>query len=187
MKQMIGITEVKDPYKFICLLKKDHPNMSNNELNKLIHHINNNNFVWYIRCEEIEIKLISQYCDLFIKSSRYMKQNQFEFKPFQQVLVKDKNDGSSWKCGIFSHYNENEETYKYSCVGSIYSQCIPYNENTAHLLGTTDEYVPPQPKTFHIVYENGKDHMFTDEEFKHFIETAILSNKDISHFVVHRL
>lgn len=120
-----------------------------------------------------------------------MKQNQFEFKPFQQVLVKDNDDNSSWKCGIFSHYNEFEEVYKYSCVGSIYAHCIPYNENTAHLLGTTDAYVPPQPKTYQVIFitPNGDRHQesYTDDEFRKFIETAVLNNKDVSNFDVRRI
>lgn len=29
---------------------------------------------------------------------------------------------------------------KYLCVGDLWMYCIPYNEETAHLLGTTDDW-----------------------------------------------
>lgn len=58
-----------------------------------------------------------------------------EFKPFDKVLVKDHDEDSEWRCGLFSHKNEDG---LYICVGSIYEQCIPY-EGNEHLLGTTDK------------------------------------------------
>ena len=57
---------------------------------------------------------------------------------FDRVLVRDYND-SIWKAGLFSHYLPNKE-YPYICIGCSYRHCIPYNEHTAHLLGTTDPY-----------------------------------------------
>jgi hypothetical protein len=32
------------------------------------------------------------------------------------------------------------------CVGHKWIQCIPYNEETAHLLGTTNSPTPPEPE-----------------------------------------
>lgn len=115
-----------------------------------------------------------------------MEKNQF--KPFDQVLVRDA-DTQPWKCGIFSHCDKNENL-KYACVGSLYAQCIPYNENTAHLVGTAKPYTPPQPKTYHV--EWGLDSQmeqqdYTDEEFENFIKIAVLRNKDISNFKVTRI
>ena len=111
-----------------------------------------------------------------------------QFKPFEKVLVRDA-DTQPWKCGIFSHCDKNENL-KYACIGSLYAQCIPYNKNTAHLVGTTNPYTLPQPKTYHV--EWGMDSQmeqqdYTDEEFKNFIETAVLRNKDISNFKVTRI
>lgn len=111
-----------------------------------------------------------------------------QLKPFERVLVRDDNT-HPWKCGIFSHYGENEKL-RYICVGSTYGQCIPYNEKTAHLRGTTKPYTPPQPKTYHV--EWGLDSQmeqqdYTDEEFENFIKTAVLRNKDISNFKVTRI
>lgn len=55
------------------------------------------------------------------------------FKPFDKVLVRD-IDGDYWKAAIFSHSNEYGR-YKYICVANAYNQCIPYNNDTEHLLG----------------------------------------------------
>lgn len=57
-------------------------------------------------------------------------------KPFDKVLVKDNND-NHWKCDIFSHKDSNNW---YVCVDDDYKQCIPYNEETAKLIGTTDNW-----------------------------------------------
>lgn len=61
-----------------------------------------------------------------------------EFKAFDKVLVRDSND-YKWKAGFFSHYSEGLN-YPFICVGGGYGQCIPYNEDTKHLLGTTEEW-----------------------------------------------
>lgn len=114
-----------------------------------------------------------------------MKQNQFEFKPFDQVLVRD-DEQSIWKTGIYSHY-EKESSLPYICVGSYYSQCIPYNEKTAHLLGTTKPYVPPQPKEYHVWNSGSFDEWMTEDEFQNFIKTAVINNKDITDFHVLRI
>lgn len=61
------------------------------------------------------------------------------FKPFDKVLVRD-NEGQFWNANYFSHYEGNKEDYPYACIDNYYRYCIPYNEHTAHLLGTTDPY-----------------------------------------------
>ncbi len=110
-----------------------------------------------------------------------MKQNQFEFKPFDMVLVRD-CDQSIWKAGIFSHYDEKSNTYV--CVGSYYIQCIPYNEETAHLLGTTKPYKKPEEKEW-CVYDSqsGFEGKFTSEELIEFV-TQQINNKDLCRFTI---
>lgn len=61
------------------------------------------------------------------------------FKPFDKVLVRDEEE-DLWYANFFAHYNEDDKYYPYSCIGTHYRYCIPYNEHTAHLLGTTDPY-----------------------------------------------
>ena len=64
----------------------------------------------------------------------------YEFKAFDKVLVRDFDDGE-WKADFFSHNRfVNDSGYRFSCVGNMWRRCIPYNEETKHLLGTTDEW-----------------------------------------------
>ena len=59
-------------------------------------------------------------------------------KPFDKVLGRDE-DNEKWNCGFFSHKNEFNNTYPYRCVGIPYTYCIPYNDETKHLVGTIKE------------------------------------------------
>ena len=62
-----------------------------------------------------------------------------EFKTFQKVLVRDL-DTQAWKAGFFSCYNKDNTNNPYYCISTgDWRQCIPYNEETKHLLGTTDD------------------------------------------------
>ena len=57
------------------------------------------------------------------------------FQPFDRVLgcLVD----SYWKCDIFSNIIETAY-FPYKCSGDSYIRCIPYNDETKHLVGTTD-------------------------------------------------
>lgn len=57
---------------------------------------------------------------------------------FDKVIVRD-SDNCYWKAGIYSHYNGNCAEYEYVCVGNLYRQCIPYNDDTKHLVGTNKD------------------------------------------------
>lgn len=59
-------------------------------------------------------------------------------KPFDMVLVRD-NNIVMWKCELYSHYRTDKDQYKYVCSSSCYYQCIPYNDDTKHLVGTNKE------------------------------------------------
>lgn len=61
-----------------------------------------------------------------------------ELNPFDQVLVRD-NSKQKWIPDMYRFYDKDEE-FPYNCFSSTYKRCIPYNEETAHLLGTTDEW-----------------------------------------------
>lgn len=54
-------------------------------------------------------------------------------QPFDKVLVRDENV-FAWRCSLFSHIEHNISF----CPGA-WRQCIPYNEDTKHLVGTTEE------------------------------------------------
>ena len=63
-------------------------------------------------------------------------------KPFDKVLVRD-FDLTFWSCQYYSHIIPHiikvEENFPYMCVYHSYKYCIPYNEDTKHLVGTTKE------------------------------------------------
>ena len=58
-------------------------------------------------------------------------------KPFDRVIVR--NNNGEWRCAIFSQIKDYDSDYRYDCCYMIYRYCIPYNEDTKHLLGTTEE------------------------------------------------
>ena len=60
------------------------------------------------------------------------------FMPFGKVLVRD-NINKQWRISVFSHRQENDD-FPYVCMNGVYRYCIPFNEQTAHLIGTTDPY-----------------------------------------------
>lgn len=57
-------------------------------------------------------------------------------QPFDKVLVRDEN--SYWRCNLFSHIT-NHKFFSYVTVEDTYSHCIPYNDDTKHLVGTNEE------------------------------------------------
>ena len=60
-----------------------------------------------------------------------------EFEPFDKVLVRC-NDAETWIATLFGFYDK--VFGNYVCIGGVFGQCIPYNEETKHLLGTTDKW-----------------------------------------------
>lgn len=59
-------------------------------------------------------------------------------KPFDKVLVRNEHD--TWTCSLFSHIKNKPYTlFIYVTCESVYKYCIPYNDDTKHLVGTTKE------------------------------------------------
>lgn len=62
-------------------------------------------------------------------------------KPFDKVLVRF-FESDCWRCEFFSHItNVHDNVYKYTTTSgnNLYDRLIPYNDDTKHLLGTSDE------------------------------------------------
>lgn len=55
-------------------------------------------------------------------------------QPFDKVLVR--GNGQNWRAELFSHIDNNYHMAVCSCY---WTQCIPYNEDTKHLVGTADD------------------------------------------------
>ena len=58
-------------------------------------------------------------------------------QPFDKVLAKD-GFSSKWTCSFFSHM-DNDVSFPVYCSGGYFKVCIPYNEETKHLVGTSDD------------------------------------------------
>ena len=69
----------------------------------------------------------------------WYKKDKFDpttLQPFDKVLVKDTyND---WSCELFSCIVDTNSEYKYKCLCSYCKYCIPYNDDTKHLMNTKD-------------------------------------------------
>ena len=59
-------------------------------------------------------------------------------KPFDKVLVRDDNS-EDWMVQLFSYIIGDKKIYPYVCIAYNYKYCIPYNDDTKHLIGTKDE------------------------------------------------
>ena len=68
------------------------------------------------------------------------KFNPKTLKPFDKVLVKYRLDCDfDWECDLFSHIDNKDDEFPCHCVGTNYRYCIPYNNETKHLVGTTND------------------------------------------------
>ena len=63
-------------------------------------------------------------------------------QPFDKVLVRD-NKNCIWDIDFYSHKYKGTDmvnkAYPYKCVGNRQRYCIPYNDDTKHLVGTNEE------------------------------------------------
>ena len=59
-------------------------------------------------------------------------------KPFDKVIVRSDEPSCVWHADIFSHIDR--ETLSYVCIGDSWTKCLPYNKETAKLIGTTNNY-----------------------------------------------
>ena len=59
-------------------------------------------------------------------------------QPFDKVLVRDSNF-DIWKIQLFSRIIESVPSHPYFCINNAYTYCIHYNDDTKHLLGTSDK------------------------------------------------
>lgn len=73
-------------------------------------------------------------------SAPWYKKEKFDPKtlqPFDKVLVRD--EGGVWDCDFFSYKRNRDVHHPYVTIASCCDLCIPYNDDTKHLVGTTDE------------------------------------------------
>lgn len=107
-------------------------------------------------------------------------------KPFEPVLARTSKN-AKWFATFYGGctVTKNNEIYYVCCGGGHFQYCIPYNENTAYLLDTCEPYEEPKPKVWRVINTPASfDETYTDDDFKHFIENAVINNKDITSFHV---
>ena len=103
--------------------------------------------IWFSKDGLFDIENEGAECVLFPSKDQrdwekftapWYKKNKFDpntLQPFDKVLVR-KYSVSDWQCGFFSHpHFENQ----YFVGNDGYEFCIPYNDDTKHLVGTTEE------------------------------------------------
>lgn len=61
-------------------------------------------------------------------------------RPYDKVLVRYDSKKGRWRCTLFSHIIEDEKIpFRFVTSNNAYEYCIPYNDKTKHLVGTTKE------------------------------------------------
>lgn len=98
---------------------------------------------YYTECEDGECLLFPSrdQRDWSKFTAHWYKKEKFDpetLKPFDKVLVRDYCT-DEWLAQIFTRYFKYRKyPYVDICLNS-YTYCIPYNEETKHLVGTTEE------------------------------------------------
>ena len=67
--------------------------------------------------------------------SNYQLPAPYDFKPFDKVVVRDNN--GTWQIDLFYSFDPTAE-YPYNGMVSNWQHCLPFNEETAKLIGTKD-------------------------------------------------
>ena len=74
-------------------------------------------------------------------SAPWYKKDKFDpktLKPFDRVLVRHECY-HKWRCEFYSYIHDDNGDYPYVAIGGAYKRCIPYNDDTKHLVGTKEE------------------------------------------------
>ena len=92
----------------------------------------------YVSCEEPSFNWVG---GRGVENYRIKAKEKFDpktLKPFDKVIVKD-YPASYWNCDFFSRVDDSTSNHKFITIGYAYKFCIPYNDDTKHLVGTTEE------------------------------------------------
>lgn len=94
-----------------------------------------------------------------------------KFVAFQPVLVRN-GENAYWKTAHYSNYNEQRS--QHFADNQPWNQVIPYNESTAHLIGTTKAYQNSEKNNdyIYIVMETNYDNSSFVRKVRHTLEEA---------------
>lgn len=91
---------------------------------------------YYILDDELALPFVNQDNYELISN----KFNPKTLKPFDRVLVRDIGCNMCWRIQFFESIHECNKNYPFMCLGSrLYSFCIPYNDDTKHLIEKSEE------------------------------------------------
>lgn len=74
-------------------------------------------------------------------TTHWLKEERFDpktLKPFDKVLVRDECS-ERWRCEFYSYLHDDNGDYPYIVINDAYKHCIPYNDDTKHLVETNEE------------------------------------------------
>lgn len=94
------------------------------EKQKLFQAIKDNGYKWNAETKTLKKLVITKF-------------DPKTLQPYDKVLIRDAGY-DRWTCNMFSHI-DNKLECNYVCGGFAWKYCIPYNEDTKHLVGTTEE------------------------------------------------
>lgn len=93
----------------------------------------------YTKIEDEErVHTVKEKIDELLREIKDANSPDHTFQPFDKVLVRD-DEQDYWKPTLFG-FKEDDGAFPYITLSGCYAQCIPYNEETKHLLGTTEPY-----------------------------------------------
>lgn len=95
----------------------------------------------YTKIEDEErVHTVKEKIDELLREIKDANSPDHTFQPFDKVLVRD-DERENWKPTLFGFKSkEEDDDFTYATLSGCYAQCIPYNEETKHLLGTTEPY-----------------------------------------------
>ena len=65
-------------------------------------------------------------------------QSPYDFKPFDKVVVRDGE--YTWHIDFFECYNPTDGSDPYVCMHETWEYCLPFNAETAKLIGTKNSF-----------------------------------------------
>lgn len=93
----------------------------------------------YTKIEDEErVHTVKEKIDKLLREIEAANSPDHTFQPFDKVLVRDYKD-EVWRPSFYGRKYDNR-SFSYVTALGIFKYCIPYNENTKHLLGTTESY-----------------------------------------------
>lgn len=87
---------------------------------------------------EDDIRIAKEKIDELIREEEAANSPDHMLQPFDKVLVRDIKT-EVWRPS-FGGYKNDSTLFSYATTSGMFRYCIPYNENTKHLLGTTEPY-----------------------------------------------